>query len=470
MPPEKPSNLVRRDNTGAGAAGARAPAKPEVLLPTYPKYAMPKGPYVSDPMGAHIYRAGWNCQVQNGVTNLTPPIARFKTESSVRTPNFKQLKKRDLPWNPYNLVKEIKTYSTGEWNGYLRGYPCSELYSGYIYNRVPNSGKENWPAFTESTKKQAEAKALARVKSMKINLAQAFGERQQTARLIQTSVNRFLTAAIAVKNGRVKHAANVLGLTKEKRELYNQGKRPKRRRQQTFPEAVGRQRDNLADWWLELQYGWKPLLSDIYGAAEHIAYSYYAQRPLRATARVSDVQRRIQVPKGILAGPYSQNEQFGEFCDSIFESRSTVILEFTEDATWCDAMSRTGLTNPALLAWELLPYSFVVDWFVPLGAYLSAMDAGSGLNFKRGMCYTVTKQLDVTNWRKVKSDAPLNGYTTTLSGNQATRRRETKVRTIYGSFPFPKFPDLQPKVGVEKALTSLSLLNQVFNRGKTSAR
>lgn len=31
-----------------------------------------------------------------------------------------------------------------------------------------------------------------------------------------------------------------------------------------------------------------------------------------------------------------------------------------------------GLTNPELVAWELVPYSFVADWFIPLGDWMAA--------------------------------------------------------------------------------------------------
>lgn len=38
-----------------------------------------------------------------------------------------------------------------------------------------------------------------------------------------------------------------------------------------------------------------------------------------------------------------------------------------------------GLTNPALIAWELLPMSFLVDYFLKIGAFLESADALLGL-------------------------------------------------------------------------------------------
>lgn len=46
--------------------------------------------------------------------------------------------------------------------------------------------------------------------------------------------------------------------------------------------------------------------------------------------------------------------------------------------------SQLGLINPALVLWDLVPYSFVVDWLVPVGNYLHALSAYAGTEFKAG--------------------------------------------------------------------------------------
>jgi hypothetical protein len=42
-----------------------------------------------------------------------------------------------------------------------------------------------------------------------------------------------------------------------------------------------------------------------------------------------------------------------------------------------------GLINPASVVWELVPYSFVVDWFVPVGGFLSSFTWDVGLKILR---------------------------------------------------------------------------------------
>lgn len=44
----------------------------------------------------------------------------------------------------------------------------------------------------------------------------------------------------------------------------------------------------------------------------------------------------------------------------------------------------SGLANPAAILWELMPYSFVIDWSLPIGNYLQAASSTRGLDFVWG--------------------------------------------------------------------------------------
>jgi hypothetical protein len=54
-----------------------------------------------------------------------------------------------------------------------------------------------------------------------------------------------------------------------------------------------------------------------------------------------------------------------------------------------------GLTNPLAIAWELVPFSFVLDWLVPVGTWLQSLDATLGVKFVGG-CRTDTFYADCT--------------------------------------------------------------------------
>jgi hypothetical protein len=38
------------------------------------------------------------------------------------------------------------------------------------------------------------------------------------------------------------------------------------------------------------------------------------------------------------------------------------------------AQRQLGLLDPATVLWEIIPYSFVVDWFLPIGSYLDNLN------------------------------------------------------------------------------------------------
>lgn len=46
--------------------------------------------------------------------------------------------------------------------------------------------------------------------------------------------------------------------------------------------------------------------------------------------------------------------------------------------------SSLGLLNPAVLAWESVPFSFVIDWFLPVGNFLQSLSTPLGVKFLSG--------------------------------------------------------------------------------------
>jgi hypothetical protein len=87
--------------------------------------------------------------------------------------------------------------------------------------------------------------ALGNLKNSKINLGVAWAERSLTARLIGDTAKTLAKSYTHVLRGQTRKAMRSLGVPNSK----------------SAPVS-----GNAAGRWLELQYGWKPLLSDVYGA------------------------------------------------------------------------------------------------------------------------------------------------------------------------------------------------------------
>lgn len=116
--------------------------------------------------------------------------------------------------------------------------------------------------------------------------------------------------------------------------------------------------------WLELQYGWKPLLSDAEEAAKYLGQASTGFRPGRETATRNFLLQTDHASRGTFVW-YSKRVVVGG-----------IRVAFTGSPV--DHFLPDIVSVPQVL-WEKLPYSFVADWFVPIGSYLDALKTSRSL-------------------------------------------------------------------------------------------
>lgn len=313
------------------------------------------------------------------------------------------------------------------------------------------------PNTVNSLVSQAQAKAtqnvLDRLKDSSINAAQAVAERHQTMGLIASTATRVAKAVGSLKKGNFAKAARDLGVTPKKRA----GRRFSRDYAIDQGKAVG-------NAWLELQYGWKPLLSDVYGATEALAKARNPsgnQNTLfkKATGRGKRKESpniRTDVPISPGVG-YNYSIAAG-YC----EVQCKIGITYAITSPVVSDLKSLGITNPALLAWELLPFSFVADWFVPIGNYIGSLDATLGLTFKNGYRTTVT--------RYVSNSTTSYNYTTTAGtklyygfGTQEVEN-VTVTRSVLDGFPSAPFPSFKNPLSQSHVASAMALILQNFKR------
>lgn len=188
------------------------------------------------------------------------------------------------------------------------------------------------------------------------NFGVSWAERQQTAAMLSKTVLRVVSTARMIRKGRFLDAAKHLGLRGEELNRFKSMK------------GVGLKA--LSDHWLEYQYGWKPLLSDIHSGVEFLH-----------RRRGNVVDPLIEVLKETRSASYHAFEKSGSVSGTT--KVQVKVWYKVSSPTTRDLMS-FGITNPLLTAWELVPFSFVVDWFYGVGDYLQELDATAGLTFLRG--------------------------------------------------------------------------------------
>lgn len=250
------------------------------------------------------------------------------------------------------------------------------------------------------------------------------GESHQTLKLISENATRIYKAFKKVKKGDVVGASKALGV---------------------LPPKGGSHSKNVGSRWLELQYGWVPLVKDVHSAAEFLAKQL--EFPLVRTYRVR--RRKPLKLTTVAAGSVFNANAHGE-------TRGQIIARLSE----VDVAQLSGLTDPASVAWELMPWSFVFDWFVPIGEYLSARSLASSLTGE--FVVTTTRRAEshlealvMVNSPPVKESLIQKGIMNSFSLT-VTRTVSTNL-----AVPFPNVKPLSKVASWQHCANSIALLTQV---------
>lgn len=108
--------------------------------------------------------------------------------------------------------------------------------------------------------------------------------------------------------------------------------------------------------------------------------------------------------------------------------------------------------NPLTWAWAVTPYSFVVDWGIPIGQWLADMDT---LRLIQGVSGTrVVKENYQTYFRKTA----VNYAGQTVKGTLGKTSLKSHERFLVTSVPVPPFPRWQPSASYHKVWRALTLL------------
>lgn len=221
--------------------------------------------------------------------------------------------------------------------------------SAYIYNVVAQLRQ---PSVNLSL--AALGQVSEQIRGHSFNAAIFAAEGLQSLTTIKQTAYAVLRAAHYTARGNYVQAVRSLG------RIPGQQKATKR----AFNKAVDAK--DFSGAWLSIQYGWRPLLQDLYEAMKAYEGRYSSPRSLTFRATKSD-------------------EDFVDYLSLRYEGgvvrarrRCSVTYVVTLYET-VGSLRALGLTNPSSVVWEKIPFSFVADWFIPIGNYLSELSFFSGL-------------------------------------------------------------------------------------------
>lgn len=335
---------------------------------------------------------------------------------------------------PYGLIVHYYPYapwySEATWNGLMHGVEVDNSDTGLTAGAI------------EKVHNQSLQKSLQTLKGAKVNLGVAFGERKQTSNLILGTAGRISNGLRDLRKGNLRGVAMHLGMVEDDVQSSVR-KAQKRHGKKLSPYKA------LGNEWLALQYGWKPLLSDVYNAAEGLA-ALSGERQVRVSASESARwfnRHRNHLWQNVPAlrteqGIYSRKYVY------VFSHSSEVLKD----------LSAFGITNPASVAWELLPWSFVFDWFVPLGDYIDVWDATLGLTFLKGSVTTFKKYRVQYDANGTVQPVPNSTYYTAYGHSRYTKVECT--RGVLANFPGPNLPTFAPHITANRGVSTAALLRQ----------
>lgn len=195
--------------------------------------------------------------------------------------------------------------------------------------------------------------------------------------------------------------------------------------------------------WLEYRYGWTPLLLDVYNGAQVIANILNA--PATKSFIVRGGRQGHAPPDTELPWGFDKLEctRTYQLIGLVTESQSTAV--------------QLGLQDSLSVAWELLPYSFVVDWFLPIGTYLEARNAVSTLDAKYVETIVYTR----------RSEGLIDGfYQFNGTGSEYRFHSVRMDRKVRNDIPvaLPNLRPLKDALGWKNCISALALLNNFAGR------
>lgn len=236
-----------------------------------------------------------------------------------------------------------------------------------------------------------------------------------------------------------------------------------------FRNSLSRSRvtEQLADAWLELQFGWKPLLSDIDDGAKALAILNTGQS--LHTNRIT-ASHQTEVVTGDTTVNYTQNgvaswdvrTESKSRCITIF--RGALRVEARNPAEMRRDLFGFNPNNFAPTIWNLIPYSFLIDYFTNVGdiiegwSLLGTRLAWCNRTRKKTLVVTEVPRSDSSIWRKGITNPSTTLKSMAFSPAKVVIEKSSVTRAEYNQAMVPELVFQMPSLGSLKWLNIAALV------------
>lgn len=305
--------------------------------------------------------------------------------------------------SPYTLVQGFQTKATG--NLADPGH-TPESFSEGLRSQALSSTAAN----------QARILAYEKLKNQisdRASMAENLFEYEKTLKVIESRALQLFKFTQAIRRGHLGHAAQIL-------------RSPEPRKRHPVKQSASN--------WLEYHLGIAPVIGDIYSAIDVL------QSPIknvRCRARASVDPYVYEDFKS--SSSFSVGRRIQKVTALSVQYRCDVAVS-NPNLFLANAL---GIINPAVVAWQLIPLSFVVDWFVNVEQFLGTASDFWGL--------TVLNATTTTKWSGTYFES-WNNYGWVLSHESSGMDRGLGVSLPSLALRPFKLPSWQ------RGLTAVSLL------------
>lgn len=373
------------------------------------------------------------------MTPITGPFDRLISDPNGKSYKYQRWYRQKKPYGlplPFishgrRILKEVDAeLSTGY------GATCNPAWmlAGFPNGETADGTKQFLRAISD-TESIARERFNSKLRSQ-AELGAALGEARQSIDMISKRSQQLFQFTRALRRFDFVQAGRILGVTVyvKKRRYYRQTPRgPK-------PLQLRRKARAYSSNFLEYSFGWAPLIGDIGSAIDILGSPNVGNVNVIGRARTTD-----SLDRRVYAGSYlGQTAHMNAF--HLFDVVATCKANVRVSNPNTSLAAQLGLVNPAAVLWELVPFSFVADYFVNVQSYLEN--------------YTSTLGLELSNVQSSTYVKDRCTFNQTWSGNFPHNLVESDFysHTRRNSLPEVKLRLKEVTLPLGRALTSISLL------------
>lgn len=230
---------------------------------------------------------------------------------------------------------------------------------------------------------------------------------------------------------------------------------PKSRRATRLRKEIRRGVDALAQARLEFVYGWKPSY-DTYRELAKGALRTGEAGMIKCEGKARSLNRRV-------VNQYSIDPKVPLRFTVQISQRVHVKTWFNPRPGVIDQLAQLSSLNPISVAYELIPFSFVLDWIVNISGFLRTVESAFTYrnDFVTGFV-TRTRRLTVNaNMSGFSQSGPNSGTIYAITGEAV---KTTFSRTGLAAVPYPAYPRVKIDFGLERSLNALALATVSLRR------